>query len=88
MYYEFAMNLLKFSPSDFRLIGFSYLEKAASQQFMPAEFKLSEILIYGKYGVGQDVDQGMRFLRSAAHGGYPKARVLLQDLTGELKPNK
>ena len=79
--YEYSMRTLKFNPRDFRHFGFGYLENSAEQLYMPAEFKLAEIYLYGKYGLKQNVKRGMSLLRSAADGGYPKAKRMLHELT-------
>ncbi|WDE98104.1 tetratricopeptide repeat protein [Lentisphaera profundi] len=78
--FTYGMRLKKYNMREFRLTGVSYLEKSANQQWVPAEFELGQILIFGKYAVKQEINRGKMYLQSAADSGHPKAKRLLHEL--------
>lgn len=78
--YSYSMRIKKYDMKKFRLSGLSYLKSAADQQWIPAEYELGQILLFGKYAVEQDVQRGQRYIESAADAGHAKSKRLMHEL--------
>ena len=78
--YIYAMRLKSLDMKSFRLEGKFYLINSADQQWIESEFELGQILLFGKYGIEQNLPAGKKYIISAAEEGHPKAKRLLHEI--------
>ena len=73
---QFSLGSLTYFGEQDTARGIAWIEKAAAQQFAPAEFHMGQVYDFG-FGVAQDDRRALEWYRRAAdHGSAPAQRAL------------
>lgn len=73
---QFSLGSLTYFGAQDTAQGIAWIQKAAAQQFAPAEFHMGQVYDFG-FGVAQDDRQALEwYRRAAAHGSAPAHRAV------------